>query len=401
MEHTTKIIDPALLDTFVQAVGADLWQARLTALVAGSNPPSRLGSHLLQRHCIEMTIERLRRNPQLRTPSPAEQLIAGYAATAVETMSQLSAAGHERFLARLRSDLSGAASLVTSFHLLRIAEMHRARGFSVRFAALEDNVPFDLLIERDGAQAEIACDVLSATAGQNIHRDAWCRLVDHVDPGLQSWLRAHPGRYLLKMTLPEGLKTGDNSDLVENLSARVVRMVRARKHADEDQTAMLRLDPLLLAAAQADELGLMPRLRQEFGPEAHLSVVASGGAVLVLAARAGKENEVPMAIRRRLDVMAPVRLTGTRPGIVAMFIEDTDRIEWRLLREKLSLEGEVRHFMTHPEAASVVAVSCSSRLEMFGLPIPDAAASGELRFRNPAHPAAKCDTLGPAVLSTA
>ena len=34
------------------------------------------------------------------------------------------------------------------------------------------------------------------------------------------------------------------------------------------------------------------------------------------------------------------RLTGTRPGILAMFIEDTDRTEWRLLRERLELEGE-------------------------------------------------------------
>ena len=400
MEHTTRIIDPVPLDTFVQAVGADLWQARLTALASGRSPPSRLGSHLLQRHCIEMTIERLRSYPLTRPPSPAEQLIAGYAATAVETLNQLSAAGRERLLARLRSDLSGTESLVSSFHLLRVAELHRARGFNVRLSVLEDDVPFDLLIERGGAEAEIACDVLSAKFGHSIHRDAWCSLVDHVDPGLQSWLRAHPGRYLLKMTLPKGLRSSDDPDLVENLSARVVRMVTRRQHADGDETAMLRLDPLLLAAAQADELGLMPRLRQEFGPEAHLSVVTSGGAVLVLVARAGKENEVPMAIRRRLDVVAPVRLSGTRPGIVAMFIEDTDRIEWRLLREKLSLEGEVRQFMTHPEAANVVAVTCSSRLELFGLPTPDAAADGELRFRNPAHPAAKRDNLAPAVSST-
>jgi len=31
---------------------------------------------------------------------------------------------------------------------------------------------------------------------------------------------------------------------------------------------------------------------------------------------------------------------------------------------------------------------------------PDAAAEGELRFRNPAHPAAKAAALAPAVLSS-
>jgi hypothetical protein len=177
-------------------------------------------------------------------------------------------------------------------------------------------------------------------------------------------------------------------------------MLKNRRHADGDEAAMLRLDPLMLAAAQADELGLMPRLRQEFGPEAHLSVTTAGGGIFVMAARAGQENEVACAVRRRLDAVAPARLTGTRPGILAMFIEDTDRAEWRILREKLELEGETRQFMTHPEARSVVAVTCTSRLELFGLPAPDAEPEGELRFRNPAHPAAKTEALAPAVLSS-
>ena len=32
-----------------------------------------------------------------------------------------------------------------------------------------------------------------------------------------------------------------------------------------------------------------------------------------MAARAGQENEVAAAVRRRLDAIAPARLTGTRP----------------------------------------------------------------------------------------
>ena len=83
-----------------------------------------------------------------------------------------------------------------------------------------------------------------------------------------------------------------------------------------------------------------------------------------------------------------------------MFIEDTDRAEWRALREKLELEGEARQFLTFPEARSVVAVTCSSRMELFGAPAPDAAPEGEIRFRNPAHPAAKAAALAPAVLSS-
>lgn len=177
-------------------------------------------------------------------------------------------------------------------------------------------------------------------------------------------------------------------------------MLKTRSRQDHDDAIVLRLDPLLLAGAQAEDTGLIGSLRREFGPEAHLSVTRSGDGVFVMAARAGREDEVGAAIRQRLAALAPARLTGHRPGILSVFVEDTDRLEWRGLRERLELEGETRQFMTAPEAQPVVAVSFASRLELFGLGEPDAAAGGELRFRNPGHPAARSAALAPAVMSS-
>jgi hypothetical protein len=400
MQPAASMIDPKALDAFVKAVGSRLWRDRLSALASAGAQQTRAGRNVLQRHCIELTIERLRIRPPMRPPSVAERWITTYAAQAVAALDALTPTGREALLTMLRGAISGEECLVAPFHLLRTAAMQRVRGFAVQFASLEEGAPFDLLIERNGVEAEIVCDMVSAEAGRGVHRGAWFHLMDRVDPELQTWLRAHPGRYLLKMTLPKGLRSDGDSDLLATLHTRITEMLKTRRHADGDEAAVLRLDPLMLAAAQADELGLMPRLRQEFGPEAHLSVTTAGGGIFVMAARAGQENEVAGAVRRRLDAVAPARLTGTRPGILAMFIEDTDRAEWRNLREKLELEGETRQFMTHPEARSVVAVTCTSRLELFGLSAPDAEPEGELRFRNPAHPAAKTEALAPAVLSS-
>ena len=81
-------------------------------------------------------------------------------------------------------------------------------------------------------------------------------------------------------------------------------------------------------------------------------------------------------------------------------IDDIDRNEWHGLRDRLELEGEARQFLTHPRARHVVAVTCSSRLELLGADDPRAAPDGDVRFRNPAHPAAKAAALAPAVLSS-
>jgi hypothetical protein len=232
-----------------------------------------------------------------------------------------------------------------------------------------------------------------------LNRDAWFRLADRIDPDLQTWLATHPGRFLLKMTLPNGLHTAED-DALAALHQRICAMLKAERRLEHSPAVALRLDPLLLAAAQSNELGLVSRLRREFGPEAHLSVTSVGTAVFAVAARAGRENEIAAAVRRRMASVAPNRLSGTRPGILAMFIDDIDRGEWHTLRERLELESETRQFLLQPLAGHVIAVTCASRMEMFSMPGPGAAPGGELRFRNPAHPAARVAALAPAVVSS-
>ncbi|MGI3778723.1 MAG: hypothetical protein ACRYGC_15650 [Janthinobacterium lividum] len=388
------------LNAFVALVGGERWKARLASL---GGPPATgwSGRALLQRHAIELMIERLRRCRDA-VPTTAERGIAALVADTVALSRRVPAEARQRLADTLAGAMQDGQTLVPFFHVMRTAALQRARGFQVAFPGIEHGDVFDLLIERDGVEAEIACDVMSAEEGRDVHRGAWCRLCDRVDPELQTWLAAHPGRYLLKMTLPQGLRSDRSPDdtSLASLHHRISTLLSEHRRADHDEAAVLRLDPLMLAAAQAEERGLASHLRQEFGPEAHLSVTSAGNAVFVMAARAGRENEIAVALRRRMAAIAPARLTGTRPGILAMFIEDTDRKEWRLLRERLDLEGEARQFLTNREARPVVAVTCSSRVELFGIGQPDGASDGELRFRNPAHPAAKLAALAAAVQSS-
>ena len=389
---------PDSLDAFVDIVGASHWSARMAGVSRDIARGQRVGRALAQRHAGEITLERLRRNGLNREPTLAERHIVALATEVATVYAGLSRTGRTRLRAALRAALSGENTLVPIFHLMRSAVLQRSRGFAVRFAAYEDGEPFDLLLSRAGIEAEVACDVVSAEDGRGVHRGAWLRLIDGIDPDLQTWLAGHPGRYLLKLTLPQGLRAEKQS--LAALHDRIRGLLQAELRADHDEAAVLRLDPLMPTAAQADELGLMLSLRREFGRETNLAVTMAGGGVFVLAARAGREDEVAVAIRKRMAAVAPLRLTGTRPGILAMLVEDTDHAEWRQLRDRLELEGEARQFLTNPEARRVVAVSCASRLELFGAPAPHAAPDGELRFRNPSHPAARAAALAPAVLSS-
>jgi len=406
---------PHALDALVDRIGRRVWATRLAGLKRGCTA-SYAGRALAQHHALELTVERLRRPGRNAPATPAELRVAALAAGLVDMEASLSAAGRRRLDAKFTEAMQLEGTLVPLFHLVHTAALQRARGFEVSYAGLDEGAPFDLLLARDGIEAEIVCEVMSAEAGRDVHRGAWSALMDRVDPDLQDWLSAHPGRYLLKMTLPKGLKAGVAADTapLADLHARITRLLSGQRRVDHDEAAVLRLDPLLLAAAQFEDgtaanakaqntskqVGLIPRLRREFGPEAHLAVTASAGAVFVMAARAGREDEVAGAVHARMQEIAPLRLTGSRPGILAMFIEDTDRLEWRNLRDQLRLEGAARHFLTRPEARNVVAVTCASREEMLGCQAADGAAPTELRFRNPGHPNARAAALAPAVVSS-
>jgi hypothetical protein len=395
----------AHLGDFVGIVGAPVWRERLAELQTRIAASNRQGSVLRQRHSLELALDRLlNRGPESRTKPPlsaAETRLALISAECVTLAKQLTPEGRERLRERLQAALSDDNTLVDLFHLLRTGALYRERGFTVSYAKLEELASYDLLLSRDDVEAECVCDTVSAEIGRDIHRVAWARFCDLAEANLKAWLEGRPGRYLLKMTLTRGLTDAEPA-MVDSLHDRLKTMLTSGNRLDQDPNATLRLEPLSLAgtATTATEEGLIVRLRHEFGPEAHLSVAGCSAGVWAMAARAGKRNEIAGSVHSRLDVLAPSRLSGTRPGILSLFLEDIDRHEWRVLRESLELEGAARHFMTCGGASAVAAVTCYSRMEMFGLTGSDAVADGELRFRNPSHPAAKHPALAAAIASS-
>ncbi|WP_431283225.1 hypothetical protein ACQW02_00015 [Humitalea sp. 24SJ18S-53] len=384
------------LGAFLTLCGRRHWTARLAMLNSRAAAKSQSGRATQQRHALELTLARMADPAVFAKATRAERRILAFAREAAKLAATLAPEPRARLVAQLRAGLSDESTLIPLFHVLRVAAMQRARGFAVHFAGLADDSPHDLIISKDGQEVEVVCETVSADEGRPVHRGDWCALVDMVNPDLRTWLAAHPGRYLLKMTLPEGLQ---GPERLSALYGRISGMLAAQKRQDASSDAVMKLDPLMLAGAQA---GLPAHLRANFGPEAHLAVTgdASGGSVFVMAARAGQENAIAQAVTRRMAAAAAGRLTGLRPGIVAVFLDDLERAEWRALRETLELEGAARRFLTDPAAKPVLALTCTSRMEFLGLAPPDAVEGGELRFRNQAHPAAKNLSLMPAIASS-
>ncbi|MCU0944256.1 MAG: hypothetical protein MUF65_02670 [Rubritepida sp.] len=365
--------DPAALDAFLALAGAEKWRLRVRDLGARTQRGRFAGRAAQQRHALELVLDRLNNPALLAKAGRPERRLLAFVREAAQLAASLEPGPRARLQMLIAEGLEGEGTLTPLFHLLRTAALLRARGFEVRHDGLLHGTSYDMLVRREGALAEVACETLSADEGRPLQRGDWASLVDRVNPELQTWLAAHPGRYILKMTLPEDVS---EKNRIGELHGRISAMLAAERRQDASADAVLKLDPLVLAGAQAagdPQRALPERLRDLFGLDAHLAVTAdpTSGSVMVMAARAGRENEIAQAAKRRLAAA---------------------------LRDTLELEGVVRRFLTEPPARAVVAVTCATRQELLAL--PDAAPEGELRFRNPGHPRAKCQGLEPAIISS-
>ena len=202
---SAQAIDRSAVNAFVAFCGTRMLKQRVNQLALRASTGARVGRSVQLRHAIELTVVRLLAPCTGRELPPADLQIATLAADLGALPDQLTPRGRDRLRRTLRDGLDGLGTLVPAFHLARTRRLQRARGFAVHDAGLDDGSPFDLLLSRGGTEAELSCETVSAEDGRDLHRSAWFNLVDGIDPDLQTWLNAHPGRYLLKMTLPHGL----------------------------------------------------------------------------------------------------------------------------------------------------------------------------------------------------
>ena len=182
----------ATLEPLIRLIGAERWRRRLNEIrdLAAAGP--RAGQAIRQRHVVELTIEKLRR-PTNPPHWVTEALLGRIAQEITAVAARLTRPGRDRLVEQLRLCLTDANTLIPVFHLIRTASLQQSRGFAVTFTGLDHGTPHDLVLRRDNTEAHVACDVVTAEEGRGLHRGAWFRLADRIDPDLQTWLAAHPG----------------------------------------------------------------------------------------------------------------------------------------------------------------------------------------------------------------
>lgn len=121
---TKPLTTPAAssIGSFVDLVGGKRWRERLAEIrdLAAAGP--RASQAIRQRHVLELSVEKLRRQPGIR-PSVTEGLLGSIAREIPLIAENLTSRGRDRLVDQLRCGLSGQNTLIPVFHLNSISHV--------------------------------------------------------------------------------------------------------------------------------------------------------------------------------------------------------------------------------------------------------------------------------------
>jgi hypothetical protein len=128
---------------FVRLVGSRAWSRRLADISRRTQSGPLSGRAAQQRHALEIALGRVADQAALAKASPAERRVLGFAAEAVRLARSLPEGPRTRLRGLLQEGLTGEATLIPLFHLLRTAA-RIARAASRWLHGPGRGTPFDL-----------------------------------------------------------------------------------------------------------------------------------------------------------------------------------------------------------------------------------------------------------------
>ncbi len=378
---------------FMGVVGRRAWTARMRSLEAHIAGQPALRHVVQRRHLLEMAFDQLDR--RVRRAGPDRPLPPQYAALAEiaglvgDTAEALNAKGEKALKARLAAALEDGGALSAALHPFAVARRFLQLGFSVSFPDLEDKAPYDLLVEKDGTAAEVVCVAVASDAGRSVDSADWSRLVGEIDGAMQAYVDGRPGRYVLKLSLPEGL-AGDTG--IADIRDAVVELLADNQRSARAESVVMKLDPLNLGSDPISQDDLHQVLRAQFGPAASLAIGMFGDSAFAIAGRSGKPDDIARGVLDQL-VDVPRRFGGDRPGLLFTLVDDVSAVEWTSLRDRMELEVAGRELLNRAENAPVHSVAFVSVADMVTEGPPGFARHRSLCVLNPKHPQARAADL--------
>ena len=256
--------------------------------------------------------------------------LASFVAMVAGVQRHLSPGAKNRLAGMLRGALKDDRGLAPLASEMAMAAHLMTKGFDVFFNDLETGGGFDFLAAREGVEIEVECKHVSGDIGRRVHQRHVHQLGKLIYPLLNRKVERQPGGWLLKATVPDRLTGSDEQH--QAISKIFERTLETDRNYFEPSVCSLVIQPFSLADSPfsaSSPNSISQRAVMDFaderlgGSNKHvICLFQPRRAAAVVVVDSSKPDKVLDGIYRQLKDSSRDQLSGTRPGLMCVHLED-------------------------------------------------------------------------------
>lgn len=345
---------PGLLERFLSITGPEIWNKRFQWLVNEILANRFMEEWLREHHGIALELDAFITGIQRTGEFPSqlrnkdEYNLFAFVAGVVSIHDHLSPSGKARLKGMLLDGLKTDKGLLPLHHEITTGMHLMGRGYDVECHDLERGGGVDYIARKDGIEIEVECKMFTGDLGRKIHRRRCLNLYKTLFPIVQRVATSATRGIGIRITLPSHLTPNlrQHAGIAETLSQGIVggnKLTRTEYCEVEVKDFLIAESPFTAShpreLKREDVEALAQKLFGNSNP--NLMIYFSPKTKAVVAYVESRErDEVLKGMDRQLRESSKGQFTGTRPGILAVQLEDLSSDQMHNLAKSDSTEYE-------------------------------------------------------------
>jgi hypothetical protein len=256
-------------------------------------------------------------------------------------------------LKRLRGSIFDDDSVAAFLFELQLAIHFFRRGYNVDFTDLEGKARYDLLVSDGSQELEIECKRQSIDAGRKIKKGDFYLLADV----LFSMLHGVKRRFAV-LIKSDG-RMGADQKLFHDLGGALKACLETDARESAVANLEFKIEELPGDLNIKSDAEAASALRPYYSGSAYYAVFSNPETVIAIKCESADANKVIDAIYEKVKDGAS-QLSGTKPGLLACFVEEIYDQDWDLLRDDGGLKAVAARLLSNPSRSHVNLLAFSS-----------------------------------------
>lgn len=271
----------------------------------------------------------------------------------LKLLNRIAHVGREEIVKRLKGSIFDDDSVCAFLFELDLAIHFFMLGYDVEFVDLEGRARYDLLVSDGSQELEVECKRKSIDAGRKIKKGDFYLLAD-----ILFGVLSDTSKRFAVLIKSDG-RMGADEKLFQTLASTIKDWLGTNTKEGEVGNLNIKIEELPEDHIIRSDAEAKHALQSYYSAPAYYAVFSSAHTTILIRCESVNANKVLDAIYEELKKGAS-QLSGTKPSLLACFIEEVDDQFWESLGDASGLQAVGIRLLSNPSRSHVNLVTFSS-----------------------------------------